>query len=175
MLETYQQISSSAKEKVKTSPKEAFELCMRLWKEFPDNFNDWDGMHMMQAARYSNYRIYGDLIPVVEKFKEDEKVVGNYGWYIFDLFVKQKDATQLRGNEKPILSLAKYGIQKDMSIPQDYPCPLTISVFKLLDAFSEQASFNAGKVISCLELINPDSLSDAEESFKTQEGREINL
>lgn len=172
-METYTEISTAAKAIVKAKSKEAFELYNRLWKEFSDEFNDWDAMYMIQAAKHSNYRVYGDLIPLVEKFKADEKVTGNYGWYIFDLFVKSKDAVSLRGNEKPILSLLELGLQMDFSVPQDYPCTFTLSAFKLLDAFSDQASFNATKVKSYLKLLNPEFLSSKEESYTTTDGKEI--
>jgi hypothetical protein len=172
-MKTYTEISTAAKAIVKSKSKEAFELYNRLWKEFSDEFNDWDAMYMIQAAKHSNYRVYGDLIPLVEKFKADEKVTGNFGWYIYDLFVKSKDAVSLRGNEKPIMSLLELGVQKNFSVPQDYPCAFTLSAFKLLDAFSDQASFNAAKVKSCLKLLNPEFLSAKEENYTTAEGKEI--
>ena len=73
-MKTYTEISTAAKAIVKSKSKEAFELYNRLWKEFSDEFNDWDAMYMIQAAKHSNYRVYGDLIPLVEKFKADEKL-----------------------------------------------------------------------------------------------------
>lgn len=181
-METYQQISSSAKEKVKSSPKEAFDLYKRLWEEFPDEFNDWDGMFMMQAAKFANYRIYGDLIPVVDKFKEEDKVTGNYCWYVFDLFVKRRKNEpskvydeRIKGNEKQILSLINRSLQKDKSEENNkdpYLCPYTNSILSLLKVYKKQAAFPANKIIHLLSEISPEKLSKQCNSYTDNKGKE---
>lgn len=172
-MEGYRNISDCAKELVKTKSKEAFILYQKLWSEFPNEFNGWDGMYLIQSAKLANFRSYIDILPIVEKFKDDEKVTGNYGWYVFDLFVKGKTKEQLRSNERPIKSLALHGKQKDFTKIQEYPCPFTLCVFKLIDAFSTQASFNASKIKYLLTFVKPELLSAEEESFKDKEGKEV--
>jgi len=105
---------------------------------------------------------------------KDEKVGNLYGWLIFDHCVKGKQKSELLQNEQFILSLAELSPQKNLREDNSYPCPTTISIFKLADAYAENL-FNAIKINDLLSSIDYNLLSKEARTLDTKRRGEIEL
>ena len=173
-MEAKREIETKAKSLIDSAPAEAVKLYEQIWSELIDQFNAWDAFYYLKAMRKDvsiNSMVLNEL---VEKFKDDEKVSGLYSWYIFDRYIKKADKNVLLSNENIIRS--SFGIckQKDLSENHEFPCPYTITVFRLIDAHSENL-FNANKIFDLLEFLKPEFLSTEVKSLHTEMKGDIEL
>lgn len=166
-METKRDIETKARSLIDSSPAEAVQLYEKIWVEFNEQFNGWDGLRYLQAMRKDNSIKSTILKEVVEKFKEDEKVLGLYSWYIFDRYVKKADKNVLVSNENIIRDSLLIGKQNNLSENHKFPCPYTIAVFNLADAHSENL-FNANKISELLDFLNPEFLSTEVKTIHTE-------
>ncbi|MFC7772475.1 S1 RNA-binding domain-containing protein [Flavobacterium sp. GCM10027622] len=165
-----------------SNPLEAVKIYHEIWKDYNDEFNGWDALFTIQTLRKiecSNTDIDW-AFELGEKFPE-EKVTNVLGWLVFDKLVKHTNKQELISNEAKILKMAQIVPQKNLREDESYPCPVTISLFKLAKNYSK--SFNKNKVEQILELINPDFLSlkegtnneDSEDSYSSDFEKFISL
>lgn len=173
-MDTKRDIENKARSLIDSSPEESVVLYEKIWDEHNEGFNDWDAFHYLKALRKCQLHNPDNLEAIVEKFKGYDKVSGLYSWYIFDKYVKQVGKRELINNEKIIWNSFSIAKQKDLHENQEFPCPLTISVFQLADAYSENI-FNAKKVNELLNVLNPDLLSINPKLINTEERGEIEI
>ena len=172
-METKRDFEAKAKALISTNPDEAVKLYHELWETFPDQFNSWDALYTVKAMRVAKSPNLAWANELAEKFK-GEKVGNLYGWLIFDRCVKGKNRTEILSNEKFIEGL-KY-IAPQMSSKEDdaFPCPTTISILKLCDAYAENL-FNARRINELLSGLDYNILSNKSKTIETQERGEVEL
>lgn len=172
-METKRDLEEKAKALIGTNPDEALKLYQELWETYPDQFNAWDAYYTLKAMRASTLLNLTWANELAEKFKSD--LVGNiYGWLIFDRCFKGKNRTEILANEKYIESLKNLAPQKNLKEDDSYPCPTTISILKLCDAYAENL-FNARKINELLSGLDYTKLSDKPKTKETQERGEVEL
>jgi hypothetical protein len=167
-------IESNAKTLIESSPDEAVTLYKKLWEDYSEDFNAWDAFFSMKALRKSNSLDLDFIDNILNRFPEDEKVKGLYGWIIFDHFIKGKSKQQLLDSERRIVHMCNLVDQKDRSSDDKYPCPVNIAVFNLADAYSENL-FSERKVNEWLSRINPDLLSAKTRTIITDQRGDIEI
>jgi hypothetical protein len=170
-METKRDLDTKAKALVKTSPEEAVKIYAEIWENHSGEFNSWDAFYTLQSLRGSKSPSLKWAREVIEKFPEE--INSNiYGWLIFDHCVKKRERNELLAFEPYISGLSNFCPQKDMSIEAKFPCPTTISVFKLCETHAEN-QFNATKINSLLEALDSRKLSAVPKSFTKDDGKEV--
>lgn len=172
-METKRDIGNRAKSLISSNPDEAVKLYKELQEVFTNEFNSWDAFYAMKALRASRNPDKNWAKELASNCK-DEKVGNLYGWMVFDHCIKGKQKSEVRQNEQHILSLPKLSPQKNLREDNTYPCPTTISIFKLADAYAENL-FNAGKINTILETIDYNLLSSDVRTVDTEQRGEIEL
>jgi len=165
------EIEKQAKQLIETDPAAAVEIYRKLWSEFQENFNVWDAFFSIKALRKALISDFDWARTLVDKF-EDEKVSGLFAWLVFDICIKNCEREKIIGFEELLLSLIVVSPQKNVKRDSTYPCPTTISIFKLIDAHSEN-QFNAVRINDLLGLLNVSYLSDAPQIRKTEEKGDV--
>ena len=173
-MESKIEIAKRAKSLIGTVPLDAIVLYEQLWNDFNEQFNAWDALFFLMAMR--KHITYNSVIinDIVKKFKEDEKVSGIYSWYIFDKYIKKVDKNEMIRNENIIRYSFEIAKQKDLSEKQEFPCPFTIAVFKLIDAHADN-QFNAKKINELLRYLNPELLSPISKTIKNEKKEDVEL
>jgi len=172
-METKRNIEAKAKSLISSNPDEAVKLYKGLQEAFADEFNSWDAFFAMKAIRASRNPDKNWAKELASKF-EDEKVGNIYGWMVFDHCIKGKQKSEILQNERYILSLPELSPQKNLREDNSYPCPTTISIFKLADAHAENL-FNASKINNLLNTIDYNLLSTDARTLDTEQRGEIEL
>lgn len=172
-LETKKDLEIKAKQLIDNSPCEAISIYQTIYKHHNDVFNNWDAFFVMKAMRNCPTIDLDWCYEIVNKFRE-EKVCNIYGWLILDKCVKGKTRLELLENEKYIESLIEICPQKNLIENNSFPCPTTISVFKLCDAHSENL-FNARKINELLSKINYEFLSNSPQTIDTEKRGSVEL
>jgi len=172
-MPTKRNIEAKAKSLLNSDPEEALQIYMDIYKVFPEEFNTWDAFHSLKVSRLVQNSDLSWAKELVEKYK-DERVANLYGWLIFDKCVKGKQSKELILNEDFISILPKYSPQKNLRKDSRYPCPTTISIFNLIDAFAESL-FNANKVNELLSVLQPDLLSDQSRTLESAQRGDVEL
>lgn len=173
-MENKKDIQSRARDLIETSPEEAVVLYRKLWDEFAGEFNAWDGLFALKALRKTEKPDINWAFQVAERFQQDEKVSNVLGWLVFDKCVKGMTRERLLNNESHISHFAKVIPQKNLRENSTYPCPVTIAIFKLADAYTEN-QYNAAKVYEWVDKLNPNYLSKQSKSISTDERGEVEL
>lgn len=156
-MEAKREIEQKAKALINTSPDEAIKLYREIWASYTDQFNDWDAFFTIKALRASNKPDLSWASEIAEKYK-NERVGNLYGWLLYDKCLKGKNHNELLSNEKLILKLPFFSLQKNLRDDDSFPCPTTISILKLTKEYSKP-SFNAQKIEELLNHLNEDKLS----------------
>ena len=172
-METKRDIADKARSLVTKNPDEAVKLYEELQGAFPDEFNSWDAFYAIKALRASQNPDKNWAKELASRF-DDEKVGNLYGWLIFDHCIKGKQKSQVLQNEPFILSLPELCPQKNRREDSTYPCPTTISIFRLADAHAENL-FNAKKINVLLDTIDCNLLSTDAKTLDTAQRGEIEL
>jgi len=172
-MKTKRDLESEAKSLIASNPEEAAKLYKELQNTFPNEFNSWDAFNSIKALRASQNPDKKWAKELVTSF-QDDKVSNLYGWLIFDHCVKGKQKLELIQNEIYILDLLELSPQKNLRQDNSYPCPTTISIFKLVDAYSENL-FNAKKINDLLSAIDYNLLSNKPTNINTENRGKIEL
>lgn len=172
-METKRDIEAKAKSLISSNPDDAISLYKELQEAFADEFNSWDAFYAMKALRASQNPDKNWAKDLASNF-EDEKVGNLYGWMVFDHCIKGKQKSEVLQNEQYILSLPELSPQKNLREDSTYPCPTTISIFKLADAHAENL-FNARKINDLLDTIDYNLLSTDAKTLDTEQRGEIEL
>jgi hypothetical protein len=104
----------------------------------------------------------------------EEKVQNLYGWLVFDKCVKGKNRQQLLEKEAFISRLPERSPQKNCREEKAFPCPATIGILKLCEAYAENL-FNARKIEELLSKLNPNLLSVTAKPIDTEDRGNIEL
>lgn len=172
-METKRDLEAKAKELIPTKPDEALQKYSELWETFPDEFNGWDALYTLKSMRASNSPNLTWATELMKKFKDDK--IGNlYGWLVFDKCVKGKNHTEILANEQIIAGLITLVPQKSTREDGAFPCPTTISIFKLCDAHAENL-FNARRINELLLGLDYSLLSDKARTIETKERGDVEL
>lgn len=174
MIENKRDIEKKANELLDSSPEEALALYRKIFEEFNDEYNSWDALFTIKASRSINKPDLQFCTNIAKKFNGDEKVTGIYGWLIFDQCVKGLPPNEILKNENWLKRLQEITPQKNLRENADYPCPLTISIFQIVDAFTDK-QFNAGKVNYWLSHLEPRYLSQVIDTITTKDRGEIEI
>lgn len=169
---TKRELQDSAKEFIQTNPSRSIEVCLEIYEKYPDEFNNYDAVNLLQAARKACKTNILKLPEIVAKFKENEIVYGICGWYIFDNYIKSKSPQQILQFENVIAQYLPLLTQKDVSVNDQYPCPFYLIVSNLWNAHSNNL-FNANKIFDYCKIVNPDFLSKKPSSYTTDEGKDV--
>jgi len=170
-MESKRDLDTKAKALVKTLPEEAVKIYTQIWENYSGEFNSWDAFYSLQSLRGSKSPSLKWASELIQKFPEE--INGNiYGWLIFDHCVKKRERNDLLAFEPYISGLSNFCQQKDMSTDAKFPCPTTISVFKLCDAHAEN-QFNATKINDLLEALDSQKLSAVPKTFTKDDGKEV--
>ncbi len=172
-MESKFELERQAKHLIETDPSAAVEIYRKLWNEFQGKFNAWDAFYSIQAMRKASIANIEWARILVAKF-EDEKVRGLFAWLVFDVCVKNREKNEILGSEELLSSLVAVSPQKNIRQDPSYPCPTTISMFKLIDAHSDN-QFNAGRINDLLDLLNVSYLSCAARTMKTEERGDVEV
>lgn len=168
-------LEQQAKALKDSNPEEAIKIYHEIWKDYNAEFNGWDAFFTIQTLKKidcANTDIDW-AFELVDKFPE-EKVTNVFGWLVFDKLVKQANKHELINNESKILKMAQIVPQKNLREDESYPCPVTISLFKLTDVYSENL-FNATKINEALVFLNPDLLNSKSRTIETAQRGDIEL
>lgn len=166
-MESKFELEKKAKELLQKSPKESAKIYRRIWDEFPDQCNVWDALFSLKALRGAAVEDVKWARSLAEKH-DDEKVRGLFGWYIYDIYVKKKPNDNILRFENLILSLLDLIPQKNLREEPSFPCPKTLTVFKLVDIHSTN-NFNAIKVNQLLNTLDITYLSNTPSKYESQE------
>lgn len=158
-----------------TNPDESVKIYQEIWNDYKEEFNGWDALFAIQTLRKIDCtNVHVDwAFELADKFPE-EKVTNVFGWLIFDKLVKQANKQDLINNASKILKMAQIVSQKNLREDDSYPCPVTISIFKLTDAYSENL-FNANKINEALTYLNPELLNPKSRTIETALRGEIEI
>lgn len=173
-MDTKRDIENKARALIESNPEESIILWEKIWNEYNEGFNDWDAFHYLKVLRKCLSHNSEILDAVLERFKNFDKVNGLYSWYIFDKYVKQVEKRELINNERIIWNSFGISKQKDLHENHEFPCPLTITVFQLVDAYSENI-FNARKVKDLLDILDPELLCVKPRLISTEERGEVEI
>src|SRR5690554_4801765 len=169
-MESKRNLDTKAKALVKTSPEGAVKLYREIWGNFHDQFNSWDAHFTLKSLRGSKAPSLKWAKELIEKFPE-EKNGNTYGWLINDC-MKGKSRNELLSFEPYISGLSSFSPQKDLSVEAPYPCPTTICILRLYDAYAEN-QFNASKINSLLKMLEFQKLSSVPKPYTKDDGKEV--
>lgn len=172
-MESKRDIETKAKALLASNPAEAVKLYKEISETNPDEFNSWDAFFAIKAMRGENNPDLKWANELVKKFTE-EKVGNLYGWLIFDKCVKSKSRSEIISNESLIKELPELSPQKNLREDSSYPCPTTISIFKLADAHAENL-FNARKISDLLSRLDFNFLSTQSRILETEQRGDVEL
>lgn len=172
-METKRDLEAKAKAIIATNPDEAVKIYRDIWDNYPEHFNEWNAFFALKAMRSSSLPDLKWAHEMALKHGNDK--VGNiYGWLIFDRCVKGKTKSIIIENENFIGNLYILSPQKNLKEDNAFPCPTTISIFKLCDAHAENL-FNARKINELLLGIDYNLLTDKSKTIETQERGDVEL
>lgn len=163
-----------AKQLKDQNPQEAINIYKTIWNDYNSEFNHWDAFFVIGILRQTalNFENLNWAFELAEKYS-DEKVSSLLGWLLIDN-LKKKKKQEILQYETYVKRLSNVLIQKNLRASNEYPCPLTICVFKLLDAYTENL-FNARKILEFIELINPEYLSTKVTTLENTERGDVEL
>lgn len=167
------ELEQKAKSLKDTAPEEALVIYREIWDIHNDEFNSWDALFTIQCLRKSNSKDTDWAFELAEKFPE-EKVLNLFAWLVFDKLVKNEEKQGLINNESKILKMAQIVPQKNLREDNSFPCPVTISIFKLCDVFAENL-FNANKINEALSYLNPEYLKQQPKTIETENRGSLEL
>ena len=169
-MKSKREFQDEAKQLLENDPSKSLDVCLEMHTNYPSEFNNYDAVNLLQAARASKRVDINNLPEIIENFKDYEIVSSLCGWYVFDNFIKHKTPQVILNSENLINSYLKIIKQKDISIDDKYPCPFSIILFNLMEAHSNNL-FNANKIYEYCKKINPEYLSKKTSEFEDKEGK----
>jgi len=172
-MEYKRELESKAKALINIDPNQALILYRQIWNEFLGDYNSWDAFHTLKILRLVENPDIDWALEIAKKY-EDEKVKNFFAWLIFDNCVKNRTKIEILKNEKIIIALCDIVLQKNLREDDSYPCPVTISIFKVIDAYSENL-FNAKKINEWLGKLQIDRLSEKSKSIQSEQRGKIEI
>jgi len=169
-MKSKREFQDEAKQLLENDPRKSLDVCLEMHINYPSEFNNYDAVNLLQAARASKRVDINNLPEIIENFKDYEIVSSLCGWYVFDNFIKHKTPQVILNSENLINSYINIIKQKDISVDDKYPCPFSIILFNLIEAHSNNL-FNANKIYEYCKKINPEFLSKKTSEFKDKEGK----
>lgn len=156
-METANELRQQARNLMQSHVSCALSLYQKLWDTYPSEFTEWDAFYLLKLYKSSSDCDIKKATALAEKFSLT-MVRNMFGWVVLEHCFTNKTRDEILKNEKYIQDLLKYSPQKNLRTDNRYPCPLTISVFKVCDTYNEN-SFNALKTSQLLSCLNSDFLS----------------
>lgn len=169
------ELQIESKQLIETSPKEALVICKKLWTDYPegspDQFNLYDALLTLKAAKKYFETDFNFVYEVATKYKEHDQIQNNFSWFVFYKYIKGRPDNEIIQYESIISKLIKIVPQKNSRI-DDFPCPVTIAILKLVKAYAS-GMFNAYKVNEWLEKLHPQFLSKKVNIIPTKDKGDI--
>lgn len=165
-METKRELQIKAKELIESSPKESIAIGKRIWDEFEgvDEFNLYDALQVLSAARKDCSVEFDFVYEVTKKYSDKTDVINKFKWFVFDKYLKGKKNIALIPNESNISKMLSLTNQSNLRVDNSFPCPYTIAVIELAKGHSKNL-FNARKVNDYLETLNPLFLSKKNKNY----------
>lgn len=164
-------------------PDQALSIYRDIWETYPEERNEWDAYFGLKALKECKQLVIGkdeNLIPdlpswetaIIEQFADSERVTGIYAWVLYYRYIKPFDENNPARAEAGVEKMLEIVGQKDMTIEenQNYPCPATMGVMKLLKAY-KKPNLNIHKTSYWLEKIDPEKLNRQSSPYETDDGK----
>ncbi len=156
-------------------PSEAMYVIKEMWSKFPngseDEFNLYDAQLTLKATRDNNDIDFNFIYEVVKQFTENEKIKTDFGWFVFNNFLKGASTADFGNRESIIIKMLSIVSQQNIRGRKNI-CPFTIGCIGLAKAHSKNL-FNAIKIDNLLRKLNVDFLSKENNSYRNSEGKEV--
>ena len=170
------ELQIEAKNLLKTSPKEAIVICKKLWYDFPqdspDKFNLYDALLTLKATKNNYETDFNFVYEVAKMFPENEQIKNAFSWFVFFKYIKGSNSADIIQYENVISKLIELVLQKNLSVDDKYPCPVTICILSLTKAYA-RGLFNAHKVNEWLERLKPEFLSRKVNIIRTDDKGDV--
>ena len=155
------ELTKKAKSILANDPPKSFELYLQAWQSWSNEFNEWDAFFLVKAMKDSKSFNSNLLREIYSLFNSSQLVTTHMMWLLYDKYVKGLNEKELRGKERQIEKILNIGFQKDFSETDDeYSCPFTHIVFRMIDVFDEKGLNNSSqKMLHWLNKIEPEKLS----------------
>ena len=163
-------------EKIKTSYKKdeyekVIELCNEIYKHPLFNSVYVLYLHSKSLIRVGKpldfVNVYRELSV---DLKKDEKVMNNLCWCYYYGVIKQYDYKDLDGFEK-FLNTANYIIKNTKPDYTENTNPYILTVLKVVRIYKQKTSRNYNEILSWLDNLDKDKLSDECYEYKDQKGK----
>lgn len=169
-MKSKREFQDEAKQLLEKDTSKSLDVCLEMYTNYPNEFNNYDAVNLLQAARASKRVDINNLPEILENFKDNEIVSSLCGWYVFDNFIKHKTPQVILNSENLINSYLNIITQKDISVDDKYPCPFSIIIYNLIEAHSNNL-FNANKIYEYCKKIKPEYLSKKISEYQDKDGR----
>ena len=163
-METKQNIENQAKDYLnQNDPVKAEKLYKKLWENFQEEFNDWDGLFALKSIKKksqlnSNIDI-NFAYEIALKFSNNEKVNTSFGWLIYSNFIKNQADDFILQHEEQIESYVKIINQSDCSTNEsEFGCSKSRIIFKIIDIHKSKLH-SSKKILEYLEFLDHQRLS----------------
>ncbi|TQO36592.1 S1 RNA binding family protein [Arenibacter algicola] len=170
------ELQIEAKRLIDISTEDAMNICKKMWVDFPQNsqdqFNLYDAQLTLKATQNNKNVDFNFVCEVVKCFNENEKIKTDFGWFIFNNYLKAASTADFIQNENVIIKLFDFVLQQNLSSNDSNICPYTIGCIGLAKAHSKNL-FNANRIENLLSLLNVDFLSRKSSAYTNSEGKEV--
>lgn len=175
-MKTKRELQINAKQLIEDClPEQAMDICKQLWSDFPektqDEFNLYDAQLTLKATRDNDKIDFNFIYQVVKRFQENDKVKTDFGWFVFNNYLKGVTTENFIHNETVILKTFDIIEQQDLSNFGNI-CPFTIACIGLAKAHSKNL-FNANRIESLLKLLKVEFLSKKSSSYRNSDSKEV--
>jgi len=146
---------------------EALPLYQKLWDEYQENCNEWDGWAYALCLKHTkNYTKALEICREVYKRKPNfENIKNLYAWCIYYTEIAVKKV-----NDEAKFLKAGEGILK-LSKQEDQYSPYTQTIFKILEYLNDKAIYPADKILEWTAKLNPETLDDNPFAFTDEQGK----
>lgn len=170
-MDEKRKISDRAKSLIETQPDEALALYKQLFSDYRASFNAWDTFFALKASKSAKNPDISFASDIIQEFKDD-RTGSMYGWVVYQHCVKGKTEPQIKTHTAVIEHLLSLGLQKDSRVEPEFPCPVSLSVIALAEAYKVGIG-NTHKTIELLEKLDRHKLSIQSSELTGSDGKRI--
>ncbi|MDR1517504.1 MAG: hypothetical protein LBS52_05370 [Dysgonamonadaceae bacterium] len=149
--------------------REALPLYQKLWDNYPDKLDEWDGWRFAYCAQ--QLKDYGKSLEicrtVYRKYRDFKMIRNVYAWAIYHSEIGGKQKIE----DENTFFRAGEGILK-LTEQDDQYSPYTLAVMKILDYLSEKPNYPADKMLEWTSKLNPALLDDTPFAYTDGTGQQ---